>query len=235
MAVEKKDKACGMKSLLVEHVYKHFQQGSANIPVLTDLSFEFDLHKSYAIIGASGTGKSTLLYLLGGVESPDRGAIVLNGVTQIHQLKAAAREKFWNHSIGFIFQQPCLIDELTVLENVMLKGLISGQPEAARKAQMFLSSLGLENRLHFYPINLSKGEQQRVSIARAMMCEVELIIADEPTASLDQETGLQVINQLVFLARQRNIGLIVSTHDEYVSNLLDVQLELLSGMLVVKK
>jgi len=206
-----------MKHFLALHqIDKSFRQGNSSVAVLKNLNFNFDFNQSYAITGPSGCGKSTLMHLMAGADLPDHGEVDWCGNFKINQLTSVAKSFFWNQKIGLVFQQPGLINELTVLENVALKGLISRQSDAFKKATIWLQELGLEDRLNFFPNLLSRGEQQRVAIARAMMCNVQLILADEPTASLDQANGEQVVSLLINLAKKYNMGLIVSTHDEYV-------------------
>lgn len=217
--------------LTLSQVSKTFTQGATNIKVLDNLSFCFDFSKSYAIIGASGVGKSTLMHILAGTDLPDSGTVNWCDQFIVNTLSQNQKELFWNQKVGLIFQQPGLIDELTVLENVALKGLISNQPGAFARARELLQLLGLQQRSQFFPDVLSRGEQQRVAIARAVMCNSGLILADEPTASLDKTNGLQVVDLLVNLAKRQQIGLIVSTHDEYVYRKMDVILTILDGKL----
>lgn len=223
-----------MKFLSLTQISKSFWQGSTRVCVLDDLSFKFELRQNYAITGASGSGKSTLMHILAAVDQPDSGQVDWNDQFVVNKLDQLECERFWNNHIGLVFQQSGLIDELTVLENVALKGLIGNRSDAWQQAKNLLQALGLGHRLNFFPNLLSKGEQQRVSIARAMMCEPELILADEPTASLDQATGLQVIDLLIKLTQERGTTLIVSTHDEYVWDKMSLVLDLSLGKLHLK-
>lgn len=207
--------------LALSKVCKSFVQGSERVLVLNDLNFNFDFTKTYAIIGSSGSGKSTLIHLLAGTDQPDSGTVNWCDKLIINKLTASQKAVFWNQQVGLVFQQANLINELTVLENVLLKGLIGNITNAKDKAVDFLEQLGLGHRLDFFPDVLSRGEQQRVAIARAIMCNSGLILADEPTASLDRLHGEQVIAILISLARKYQIGLIVSTHDEYVYHQMD--------------
>lgn len=196
-------------------------QGQAKVNVLTDISFSFDFNHNYAIIGASGAGKSTLMQILAGIDRPDSGEVNWCDQFIINYLTQDEKALFWNQKVGLIFQQPSLINELTVLENVALKGLIGNISGCDIKATELLCLLGMESRLNFYPPTLSRGEQQRVAIARAIMGNSGLILADEPTASLDRNNGEIVIDLLIGVAKKYQIGLIISTHDEYVYNKLD--------------
>ena len=170
---------------------------------------------------------------MAGTDLPDSGEVSWSGKFVINHLSQSQKAQFWNQKVGFVLQKPNLINELTVLENVALKGLITGQLDAYNKAQAILQALGLEQRLNCFPAVLSRGEQQRVAIARALMGNSGLILADEPTASLDRKNGEQVMDLLINLAKQYQLGLIISTHDEYAYNktnhivhLLDCKLNL---------
>lgn len=219
--------------LALKQVYKSFTQGQTKVAVLEDLNFCFDFKQSYAIVGASGVGKSTLMHIISGTDLPDSGEVCWSDLFVINQLSQTQKAQFWNQKIGLIFQQPCLINELTVLENVLIKGMIGKVSDAHTKATALLSTLGLKQRLNFFPAVLSRGEQQRVAIARALMGNSGLILADEPTASLDRKNGEWVMDLLINLAQEYQLGLIISTHDEYahcktnhVLHLLDCKLNL---------
>lgn len=219
------------KSLRLAQIYKSFRQGDNKISVLHDLSFDFDFNKTYAITGSSGSGKSTLIHLLAAVDQPDSGQICWDGQFNVNQLTITQKEQYWNQQVGLIFQQANLINELTVLENVTIKGLIGKQLDANLKATQLLQSLALGHRLDFFPDMLSRGEQQRVAIARAFMCNSSLILADEPTASLDEVNGINVLKLLINLVQAHQTGLIVSTHDKYVYQQMDCVLVLENGKL----
>lgn len=222
-----------MKQLTLTNIYKSFLQSNVKIDVLIDLNFSFDLNKNYAITGASGVGKSTLLQILAGISLPDQGAVCWHNQLMINQLTEAQKGAFWNSQVGFVFQQPNLINELTVLENVLIKGLIARQYGSAssqdclQQATALLNEMGLGARLNFYPSLLSRGEQQRVAIARALMSNASLILADEPTAALDRVNSTQVLDLLINLSKSQNIGLIMTTHDLAVASKMDYELALL--------
>ena len=213
--------------LSIKNVSKFFFQNNRKYCVLSDISFQFKLSNSYAITGASGVGKSTLMHIIAGTDTPSSGQVFW-GVENINQFTIQQKKIFWNQKLGLVFQQPCLIDELTVLENVMLKGLIGGyhRKDVQEQAQTILAQVGLTDRIDFFPAVLSKGEQQRVAIARALINKPQLILADEPTGSLDRNTGMQVVDILTSLQKKYQIGLVLSTHDEYVYRTMDNILQL---------
>jgi ABC-type lipoprotein export system ATPase subunit len=199
--------------LALSKIYKSF----GSVQVLFDLNFKFDLEKSYAITGPSGSGKSTLMHILAGIDHPNSGTVNWSDQIIINQLSHAEKSWFWNQKLGLVFQQATLINELTVLQNVALKGLIGNLSDCNEQAYELLKFLKLEHRLDFFPNFLSRGEQQRVAIARAMMCCPQLILADEPVANLDQKNGENVIELLLDLSKKYRAGLIVSSHDGYVN------------------
>lgn len=217
--------------IALNHVYKSF----GDIHVLTDVNFNFDFKRTYAITGASGAGKSTLMHILAGTQQPDSGTVDWCGELKVNQLSAAQKAPFWNHNLGLIFQQANLINELTVLENVALKGLIGAITQPFAKAKELLKRVGLAPRENYFPFTLSRGEQQRVAIVRALMCHPRLILADEPTASLDRHNGKQILDLLTNLAREYQIGLIVSAHDHYVCDRLEQVVALTDCKLNLKR
>jgi len=222
-----------MSILNVKQVSKTFQQSEKSLPVLTDISITFDRGVSYALSGISGSGKSTLLQILSGFEKPTSGIVTFNG-KDIHVFSSQEHEHFLHSSIGILFQTPHLIQELTVLENIMLKGLAAGgsRKDAIDKALTLLSEVMLEHKAYQKPIVLSGGEQQRVALARALMNDPLFLLADEPTAHLDvyaRDTILQLLHQY---KKTRNMGLIISSHDPYVTHTLDHHYILDQGTLV---
>ena len=221
-----------MKYIALNNICKSYKQAQDAIVVLNDISFTFDFKKTYAITGASGSGKSTLIHILAGITKPNSGRVDWCNELNIDQIDDQQKGLLWNKKLSFIFQQANLINELTVLENVALKGLIANQSNAYAEAFNWLETLGLEHRVNFMPNVLSRGEKQRVAIARSLMCRPDLILADEPTASLDQANGQHVINLLITLTKEHKIGLIVSTHDNYVYCKMDQILTMANGKLV---
>lgn len=218
-----------MKTLEVQHVFKSFSRGTETIPVLSDVSATFHQGTSYAITGASGTGKSTLLYCMTGLESVDAGRIVVDG----HVLDVSNIRKNLQDTFGVIFQAPYLIGELTVLENVILKGVIAGMDEsrAQEKGRKLLERVGLAS---FSDVNihaLSGGQQQRVAIARALFLDPLFILADEPTAHLDEAHKYGIIELLRECIADYHVGIIINTHDQDIAALMQNRYTLEHGKL----
>jgi ABC-type lipoprotein export system ATPase subunit len=221
--------------LLASHVSKSYIQGTDTIVVLHDISASFEQGKSYAITGISGSGKSTLIHLLAGLDIPSAGQIFFDGAN-IAQFSEDQKSRFLNKSIGLVFQYPYLIKELSVLENVMIKGLIGGiaSDECARQAKELLANVGLSEKITAYPGQLSGGQQQRVALARALMNNPDFLLADEPTGNLDMQTGNAIIDLIVRLQKEREMGIIISSHDAYVTERMQMVYELQNGTLILK-
>ncbi|MCL4360841.1 ABC transporter ATP-binding protein [Candidatus Dependentiae bacterium] len=209
---------------------KKFIQTDKELKILNNVSYTFNHNKMYAIKGISGSGKSTLLFLIAGLDKPDSGQIMYDN-QDINKLKESEKNKILNQEIGLIFQYPYLIPELNVLENVVIKGLVSGKnfDECYEKGKMLLKQFNIEEKAFSSAMALSGGEQQRVALARALFNEPSFILADEPTAHLDRKNADDVINYLINYSKLHNIGLIVSSHDENIVNKMDVILELKDG------
>ncbi len=200
----------------------------ANRVLFSDLNYRFEQGQSYALTGPSGAGKSTLLHLLAGFELPTQGTISFSGTN-------VKRETFLQKHIGFIYQVPHLLDELSIAENVMIKGLIAKQPykESHEKALEFLSHVGLADKALQRPRSLSGGEQQRVAVVRALFSEPSFIIADEPTAHLDEKTSQLLLDLILSYSRKPSgSGLIVVSHDSSLAHQLDHMLYLSEGILL---
>jgi lipoprotein-releasing system ATP-binding protein len=199
----------------VNNLYKTFIKDGNQVEVLKDLNLDVGNGESLSIVGASGAGKSTLMHILGTLDHPTSGEVLIDGQNVFeydHEQLAAFR----NSMIGFVFQFHHLLPEFTSLENVMMPVLIGGMPKqkAREKAQTVLVEVGLGNRLTHKPGELSGGEQQRVAVARATVMEPRMILADEPTGNLDSETGKKIEDILISLNRDRGITLIVVTHNQ---------------------
>lgn len=199
-------------SLSVQNLTKSHLQAHRKITVLSELNLEVQRGETVAIIGKSGSGKSTLLTLLAGLDNPDSGVVVLNGQT-LSGLNETSMARLRARSMGIIFQQFQLVQTLTALENVMLPAEILGDKKNEVSAKSLLKSVGLSERMNHFPSQLSGGEQQRVAIARAIAGTPQIILADEPTGNLDNETGISVMDLLFGLIKEKNIALVLVTHD----------------------
>ena len=198
--------------LSVEHLTKTFKSGPQTLTVLKDISFSIEEGAACAIVGPSGSGKTTLIALCAGLERPSAGSVVFNGI-DLHLQNEDQLARIRNEHIGFVFQTFQLIPSLTALENVMVPAEIRGENHVRSRAVELLRSVGLEDRLRHYPVQLSGGEQQRVAIARAFMNRPKLLFADEPTGNLDSETSRTIIDLLFQLNETAGTTLMLVTHD----------------------
>lgn len=195
-------------------VVKTYANGPEPLPILKGLSFAAPGGSTSVILGESGSGKSTLLNLIGGLDKPDEGRIVVMG-SDVSTLNEDELSGFRSRSVGFVFQFHYLLSDFDALENVLLPAYMTGSPrkEAERRAEELLRRVRLEDRLHHYPHQLSGGERQRVAVARALVNDPEIILADEPTGNLDERNS-EVVEELVFsLAESFGKTLVVVTHD----------------------
>lgn len=205
------------------------QEGS--LTILHPISMRVMAGESLAITGASGSGKSTLLGILAGLDVPSSGEVILNG-NNLSLLDEEGRAKVRANNVGFIFQSFQLLPGLSAHENVMLPLELRGDKAASVKAREFLARVGLSQRLHHYPQQLSGGEQQRVAIARAFASEPQVLFADEPTGNLDSTTGARIIELLFELNRAQGTTLILITHEERLAQLCQHRMELAAGAIV---
>jgi putative ABC transport system ATP-binding protein len=189
------------------------KSGSGELVILRDIDLEVTRGEAVAVVGASGSGKSTLLALLAGLDTPSGGRVTLDG-QDLFALDEDQRAELRGRVLGFVFQAFQLLPALNALENVMLPLELSGHPEPDQPARAMLERVGLGERLHHYPKHLSGGEQQRVALARAFVVRPKLLLADEPTGSLDAESGAAVIALLFELNREYGTTLVLVTHDE---------------------
>ncbi|MEZ0541982.1 ABC transporter ATP-binding protein [Fibrella arboris] len=199
-------------SLRVDHLTKTYQSAGQTLTVLHDVSFDLQAGDSFAIVGPSGSGKTTLLGLCAGLDRASSGSVWLNGV-QLDNLNEDQRAAVRNQHVGFIFQNFQLLPTLTALENVMVPLELRGTRGAERIARDLLGRVGLADRSHHYPLQLSGGEQQRVSLARAFSNRPAILFADEPTGNLDEDTSITVENLLFDLNREAGTTLVIVTHD----------------------
>lgn len=221
-----------MPSILsVKNLSKTYVSGSKQLQVLQDISFSIEKGKSCSIVGPSGSGKTTLLGLCAGLDAASNGEVFLHEEalsTLSEDERAAIRNKY----VGFIFQSFNLMPTLTALENVMVPLELQGKQNAAQRAKELLDKVGLSHRYHHYPTQLSGGEQQRVSIARAFSNDPEILFADEPTGNLDEETG-STIEELIFnLNKEKGTTLIMVTHDNNLAKRTDRILQIKGGKLI---
>jgi lipoprotein-releasing system ATP-binding protein len=201
--------------LQLHHVRKIYESGPTRVEVLAEINMKIKKGEIVVIMGPSGVGKSTLLNLIGTLDTPSGGRIYINGddISQYNEHKLA---RFRNEHIGFIFQFHYLMPEFTAMENVMLPRMIKGEDwkTEEQRAVNLLSEVGLEHRLHHKPNQLSGGEQQRVAIARAFMNQPKLILADEPTGDLDRQNSRALFNLILDLNQKYGQTFIIVTHDE---------------------
>jgi lipoprotein-releasing system ATP-binding protein len=213
-------------------VGKSYEQGTETVEVLRAVDLTVRPGDSLAIVGASGSGKTTLLQLMGTLDTPSTGSIFFQG-KDISTLGWLERAAIRNKNIGFVFQFHHLLPEFSVRENVAMPGLIGGMSSslALEKADAALSRVGLAHRLHHRVTTLSGGERQRAAIARAILLEPQVVLADEPTGNLDERTGKEVNDLLLNLNKDRAVTLIVVTHNAELAQLMGRTLELRSGEL----
>lgn len=213
--------------ITLHNISKSYQQGGASILVLNGINTVFEQGISYAITGASGTGKSTLLHIIAALDKPSSGTIIYNNYNHNNF------DYIHTHILGLMFQSPHLISELSVEENVMLTGLIAGKAydECLPRSRELLDLLDLSDKKSYYPAQLSGGQQQRVALARALFNRPHFIIADEPTSSLDPRTGKDIVDLLIACKKEWGMGIIVSSHDAYISDNMDIIYELKDGKL----
>jgi len=223
----------GAELFRVEDLHKVFQMGEKELHVLKGIDMEIRQREALAILGASGAGKTTFLHLLGALDRATRGRILYLGEDL---LSKPDRElaAFRNREIGFVFQFHYLLSDLSALENTALPARISGSPGrvAEGKARALLEELGLGDRLSHRPGKLSGGEQQRVAVARAMIMEPKIILADEPTGNLDTQTAVSVADLLLGLRDTHGITLVVVTHNPDFAGRMDRKVHMVDGRIV---
>jgi lipoprotein-releasing system ATP-binding protein len=217
--------------LNVAHLSKEYPTPRGPLAVLSDVSFSLAPGDAAAIMGPSGSGKSSLLYLLGALEPPTSGTVTLDGRDPF-QLPAAALAAFRNEAVGFVFQDHCLLPQCTVLENVLVPTLVasSGNGDGAR-ARRLVEQVGLGARIDHRPGELSGGERQRVAVARALVRQPRLLLCDEPTGNLDRASAEQVASLLLDLHREQQGILIVVTHSAPLADRFPIRFELIDRRL----
>ena len=212
----------------LHEVTKVVPSGGGELTILHPISFTIETGKTAAITGPSGSGKSTLLGLIAGLDAPTGGRIVVDNVT-LTRLDEEKLARLRGSRIGIVFQFFHLIPSLTALENVMVPLELQDRPDARTRAESLLADVGLSDRGHHYPSQLSGGEQQRVAIARALANNPAVVLADEPTGNLDSATGQQVIEILLDVNKRRGTTLVLVTHDPQLAAMADVTIMLRDG------
>jgi putative ABC transport system ATP-binding protein len=211
-----------------EHVHKSVTDSTGTLDILRDIDFSLAPHETVAIVGASGSGKSTLLSIIAGLDTPTRGTVRLAG-EDVFALDEDERAALRARQIGFVFQSFQLLGNLTALENVMLPLELAGRRDARRSAGEMMKRVGLAARLDHYPKTLSGGEQQRVALARAFVVQPAVLLADEPTGSLDFATGETVMQLMFDLNREHGTTLVLVTHDSAIAQQCERRLTIEAG------
>lgn len=216
-------------------VSKTFSTPEEELKIFNDINLEVAKGEALAIVGASGSGKSTLLHLMGALDKPTSGKIFFEG-KDLSEFNADAQASFRNKSLGFVFQFHHLLPEFSALENVAMPGLIAGKSrmEVMTEARHLLERVGMSHRMKSKPSTLSGGERQRCAIARALLLRPKVILADEPTGNLDENTGRQVASLLLELNRDLGVTLVTVTHNLDIARSMDRSLELRAGALYEK-
>jgi putative ABC transport system ATP-binding protein len=212
-------------------VSKTVTSGTHPLTILQPLTMTIPRGQFVAIVGASGSGKSTLLGLIAGLDAPSSGSVVIDGV-DITRLSEDALAKLRGEKIGFVFQFFHLIPSLTAYENVLVPMEIAGAPDAAGRARRLLDEVGLTDRGHHYPSQLSGGEQQRVALARALANDPPILLADEPTGNLDTTNGHHILELLRGIHRARGTTLVLVTHDRELAAVAEARIVLRDGAVV---
>ena len=218
--------------LQVKGLYKHFGSGERRVDVLRGIDLTLEGQESIAVVGASGVGKSTLLHILGTLERPSDGEVTYEGVN-IFDFQEQQLAAYRNRTIGFVFQFHHLLSEFTALENCMLPALIGrkNKRESKERAEFILDLVGLSHRLQHRVGELSGGEQQRVAVARALVLNPKVLLADEPTGNLDTNSSRNIHELLLSLNQEQNVSLVVVTHNMELAGMMQRQLQMKDGLL----
>lgn len=215
----------------LRRVSRRFPSGGRTLTVVDAIDLVVPRGQTVAILGPSGSGKSTLLALMAGLDRPSEGEIYLQGAP-MHRLSEDGLARLRRERVGFVFQSFHLLANMTALENVLLPVELKGEPDARDRARSLLGLVGLGDRLHHYPAQLSGGEQQRVALARAFAARPDVLLADEPTGNLDRNTGTVVLDLLDTLHRESGATLVVVTHDPRVAERAQRRVHLADGRIV---
>ncbi len=217
--------------LKANHLSKSYPTPAGELTVLRDVTLSLDAGDAACVMGPSGSGKSTLLYILGGLEPPTSGTVELDGKNP-YSLSADALAAFRNHDVGFVLQDHCLLPQCTVLENVLVPTLVGkSDATAPERARVLLEQVGLADRLHHRPGELSGGEKQRAAIARALIRKPQLILCDEPTGNLDADTATTVADLLIALHAKQQAIMVLVTHSEALGSRFSKRWKMSKGAL----
>lgn len=222
--------------LEAQNLGRRYTQGDLSVEVLSDVNLSIGRAERVAIIGSSGSGKSTLLHLLGGLDTPTSGRVMVTG-QDVAQLNQAQKGRLRNAAVGFVYQFHHLLPEFSALENVCMPLYIRGNShnQAAKEAAQLLARVGLADRLEHKPAELSGGERQRAAIARALVTKPAVVLADEPTGNLDEDTANRVYELMLELNQELGTSFLVVTHDTRLASRMDRILRLSHGALQVEK
>ena len=215
-------------AISLKNVHLTLGEGAGRVHILKGIDLEIDQGSSVGLVGPSGSGKSTLLMVMAGLERADEGAVRVAG-SDLGPLSEDQLARFRGRNVGIIFQSFHLVPNMTALENVAVPLELAGDPKAFERAGAELEAVGLGHRLHHYPAQMSGGEQQRVAVARALVVEPEILIADEPTGNLDDTTGSQIVDLMFAAQRDRRTTLILVTHDPNLAARCDRMIRVRSG------
>ena len=217
--------------IAVQHVFKSVTDSTGSLTILRDIDFTLNKGETAAIVGASGSGKSTLLSIVAGLDTPSSGTVHIDGV-DLFAMDEDQRAALRSQKVGFVFQSFQLLGNLTALENVMLPLELAGRRDARATATHMLQRVGLGERLSSYPKVLSGGEQQRVALARAFVVQPAVLLADEPTGSLDFATGGKIMELMFDLNREQGTTLVLVTHDRSIAQRCERRITIEAGQVV---
>jgi putative ABC transport system ATP-binding protein len=219
--------------IAVQHVFKSVTDSTGSLTILRDIDFTLNKGETAAIVGASGSGKSTLLSIIAGLDTPSSGTVHIDGV-DLFAMNEDQRAALRAQKVGFVFQSFQLLGNLTALENVMLPLELAGRRDARATAAAILQRVGLGERLGSYPKVLSGGEQQRVALARAFVVKPAVLLADEPTGSLDFATGGKIMELMFELNRELGTTLVLVTHDRAIAQRCEHRITIEAGQVVAE-